>query len=84
MPSFLLSAPAFKGSLINGAFTVELYDFIERCGAVAWIYGHSHRNIDALIGTTQCLSNQLGYVMNGEHRGANGFPAFSAEKWLEV
>ena len=27
-----------------------------------WIYGHSHRNIDKLIGKTQCVSNQLGTV----------------------
>ena len=31
-----------------------------------WIYGHSHRNIDRIIGNTQCVSNQLGYVNHGE------------------
>ena len=32
-----------------------------------WIYGHSHYNKDVLIGNTQCLSNQLGYVSHNEH-----------------
>ena len=27
-----------------------------------WIYGHSHTNIDDVIGSTVCVSNQLGYV----------------------
>gem|GEM_PF-3815210 len=31
----------------------------------------SHRNIDAVIGKTQCVSNQLGYVFSGEHHSFN-------------
>ena len=67
----LLSKPDFKGSRINGAFVSEEHDFIEECGAEYWIYGHSHRNIDGLIGHTQCVSNQLGYVFAGEHSTFN-------------
>lgn len=71
VPSFQLSSPDFKGSRINGAFVADEDVFIENCGADYWIYGHSHRNIDALIGTTQCVSNQLGYVFSGEHQTFN-------------
>ena len=71
VPSFALSSPDFKGSRINGAFVSEEHDFIEECGAEYWIYGHSHRNIDGLIGHTQCVSNQLGYVFAGEHSTFN-------------
>ena len=71
VPSFQLSSQDFKGSRINGAFVADEDDFIENCGADYWIYGHSHRNIDAGIGTTQCVSNQLGYVFSGEHRTFN-------------
>lgn len=67
VPSFLLMSDEFKGSTINGAFTVELGDFIAGSSIKYWIYGHSHRNIDALIGNTQCVSNQLGYVFQNEH-----------------
>ena len=84
VPSYLMSDPAFKGSRINGAFTVEMFGFIEQCGAEAWIYGHSHRNIDAVIGKTRCVSNQLGYVMDGEHLGRNGFSAFAPDKAIEL
>lgn len=67
LPSFQLSSPDFKGSRINGAFVADEDDFIEKCGAQYWIYGHSHRNIDKQIGDTQFVSNQLGYVFSGEH-----------------
>lgn len=71
VPSFELMAEEFKGSSINGAFTVELGDFIAVSRINYWIYGHSHRNIDKQIGNTKCLSNQLGYVFQDEHRSFN-------------
>jgi hypothetical protein len=51
---------------------VELGDFIADSGINCWIYGHSHRNIDAQIGSTRMMSNQLGYISHGEHY-SNGF-----------
>ncbi len=38
----------------------------------AWIYGHSHTNIDTEIGGTRIISNQMGYVFEDEHL-MNGF-----------
>ena len=68
VPSFQLCAPEFEGSELNGAFTVEHEDFIKASGIDYWIYGHSHRNIDKVIGNTPCVSNQLGYVFANEHK----------------
>lgn len=67
VPSFELMSPEFKDSSINGAFTVELGNFIADSPIKYWIYGHSHRNIDKTIGNTRCVSNQLGYVFQNEH-----------------
>jgi predicted phosphodiesterase len=67
VPSFQLASPDFAGSTINGAFTVELEDYIEASPIAYWMYGHSHRNIDKRIGNTLCVSNQLGYVSHNEH-----------------
>ena len=78
VPSQLLTDPMFKGSTINGAFTVELFDFIADSPIEYWIYGHSHRNIDGIIGNTKCVSNQLGYVSHGEHH------SFNPEKMFEI
>lgn len=67
VPSFQLASQDFAGSKINGAFTVELEDYIEASPIEYWIYGHSHRNINKQIGNTQCVCNQLGYVFHNEH-----------------
>lgn len=67
VPSFRMLCPKFKDSKANGAFTVELEDYIEESGVGYWIYGHSHYNIDMRIGNTRCVSNQLGYVIQNEH-----------------
>lgn len=78
VPSFQMLSPEFKNSAANGAFTVELFDYIVDSNINYWIYGHSHRNIDKVIGNTKCLSNQLGYVFSGE----NG--TFEAGKMIEI
>ncbi|MDR1780190.1 MAG: metallophosphoesterase [Tannerella sp.] len=67
VPSFELMSPEFKGSRINGAFTTELGNYIADSPVDVWIYGHSHRNIDKIIGKTLCVSNQLGYISHNEH-----------------
>ena len=67
VPSFLLQCPKFEGSLANGAFMVELKDYIKDSGIDVWIFGHSHYNVDKVIGKTLSLSNQLGYVFHNEH-----------------
>jgi hypothetical protein len=66
VPSYRLMADEFKGSPLNGAFTVELGNYIATSPVEYWIYGHSHRNIDTTIGRTHCVSNQLGYVIQNE------------------
>ena len=80
VPTTLCTAEEFKGSIINGAFTVELGNYIIDTDIDYWIYGHSHRNIDAQIGQTQILSNQLGYVSHSEHL----FNGFNKGKMFEI
>lgn len=64
----LMNYPAqYKGSVLNEAFAVELFELIEKTTPEAWIYGHSHSNTpDFEIGKTRMLTNQLGYVKYGE------------------
>ena len=67
VPSFKFLQEKFKDSKANGAFTVELSDYIEDSDIDYWIYGHSHYNKNLMIGRTRCVSNQLGYVFANEH-----------------
>ena len=79
VPSRLLVAPEFRGSSLESGFTVDLTDYIETSGVDLWVYGHSHRSIEAVIGGTRMASNQMGYVAYGEHRGN-----FSGDKCVEL
>ncbi|MDD3320668.1 MAG: hypothetical protein PHS59_04405 [Paludibacter sp.] len=55
-------------SIFIGAFAVELLDLVKATSPDYWIYGHSHENTpDFEIGKSKLLTNQLGYVMAGEH-----------------
>lgn len=61
-----------RNGTLEPAFTVDLTDYIRTAPIDYWIYGHSHVNVDALIGHTRVTSNQLGYVFRGENEW-NGF-----------
>ena len=78
VPSFQLMSPEFQGSRINGAFTVELADYIATSGIDYWIYGHSHRNIDKTIGSTRCVCNQFGYAFHNENL------TFDRNKYIKI
>ena len=65
-------APHHKGSVLNSAFASEYGELIANSRIDAWIYGHSHTNIDTVIGWTRIISNQMGYVFEDEHL-MNGF-----------
>ena len=72
VPTALCMSEEFKNSRINGAFVVEMHDFIFDHAIDYWIYGHSHRNMPEMeINGTKLLCNQLGYVHHGEHKTFN-------------
>lgn len=78
VPSFRMVCPKFKDSKANGAFIVELEEYIMTSGIDYWIYGHSHYNVDVRIGNTLCISNQLGYVFHNEHL------SFKRDAFIEI
>lgn len=68
VPTFLNYPMKYKGDILNEAFAVELYDLIEPSGVKYWIYGHHHQNVSPfVIGVTNIITNQLGYVRHNEH-----------------
>jgi len=69
LPSNQCNSIEFSGSKLNSAFCTELTDFVEKCSADYWIYGHSHRNLlEFEIGNTKMLTNQLAYVHLNEDK----------------
>lgn len=72
LPTLEVVASHHKGSVLNSAFATELGQLIADSRIDAWIYGHSHTNIDVEINGTKVVGNQMGYVCQNEHI-TNGF-----------
>lgn len=72
LPTLQVVASQHKGSVLNSAFATEYEELIAGSRIDAWIYGHSHTNIDTEIGNTKVICNQMGYVFENEHV-INGF-----------
>jgi len=45
----LNSPPQYKGDLLNEAFAVELFDWVESSNINYWVYGHHHSNTPDLV-----------------------------------
>lgn len=77
VPTLMNYPEKYKGDMLNEAFAVELFNLIETSGPDAWVFGHHHsKTPDFMIGKTQMLTNQLGYVKYGEHRCFNPNKSF--------
>lgn len=79
VPTSLCVAPEHKGSTLNPGFTVDLSEYIQSSDIDLWIYGHSHRSIDASIEKTRIVSNQVGYVAYSECVGS-----FSGDRYVNL
>lgn len=72
VPTFQLIYPEFANKSYSGAFAVELAPYIARSPIDYWIFGHSHYNINTVIGRTHLVCDQLGYIHHGEHKDFAG------------
>lgn len=79
LPSKLCLAPEFKHSDIVNGFVVDLTDYIKKSDIDVWIHGHTHRSVDATIGSTRVVTNQVGYVLYREYK-----ENFNGSKYIEV
>lgn len=78
-PTFLNYPEQYKGDVLNEAFAVELFDWIESSNINYWVYGHHHRNTPEFsIGNSKLITNQLGYVQRNEHL------KFETNKYVEL
>lgn len=46
---------------ISSGFQSDLSHIIDRYSIDAWVYGHTHCNLDTKVGDTRIISNQAGY-----------------------
>jgi predicted phosphodiesterase len=60
-PSPRSESPYHAGSPLNPAFASNLDPLIKQSGIPLWIHGHTHYNVDYVIGSTRVVANQRGY-----------------------
>ena len=60
-PSPRSEAPYHANSPLKPAFASDLDELVEKSRVPLWIHGHTHYNVDYMIGSTRVLSNQRGY-----------------------
>ena len=58
LPTFEVVAPHHKCSVLNSTFATVLRGLIADSRIDAWIYGHSHTNIDSEENGTKVVCNQ--------------------------
>ena len=80
LPTRQVVAAKHLDSEINSAYATELGDYIVDSRIDYWIYGHSHTNIEAIVGGTRLVSNQLGYISAYEHLTSG----FDKGKFIEI
>lgn len=64
IPTALGVAPEFRSSVMaamNHYFCHDMTELIRRRGPKLWIYGHTHRAMDFVLGRTQLVCNPKGY-----------------------
>lgn len=79
LPTLQVVAEERINDSMNNAYVTELGNFIANSRIDYWIYGHSHENINTEIGVTKIISNQLGYLLNGEQ-----IEGFSTSRFIEL
>jgi predicted phosphodiesterase len=60
-PSARSEAPSAANSPLKPAFASNLDWLVEQSGVPLWIHGHTHYNVDYVMGSTRVLTNQRGY-----------------------
>ena len=68
-PSLRSIPQRFLRDELSAAFASHLDALVTASGAMFWIHGHTHHNINYAIGTTTVISNQRGYL----HESVAGF-----------
>jgi Icc-related predicted phosphoesterase len=67
LPDRACIAPQYRGpDVINHYFANNLGDWISDLTDTTWLFGHTHDNVDIVIGDTRVIANPYGYNRN-EH-----------------
>jgi predicted phosphodiesterase len=66
-------APRFIGDALNPGFVNDWEDYVKEVGADLWVFGHTHYDIEVMVGETPVVCAQLGYPMERASTGQTPF-----------
>ncbi len=61
--------PRFRGDSLSPAFGSDLTPLMHRHMPPLWLHGHTHHNVDYMVGPTRVVSHQWGYPNEDVARG---------------
>lgn len=59
--------PTHRADALSAAYASGLDSLVAGSGAALWVHGHTHYNVDYVLGATRVRTNQRGYP--GEDTG---------------
>jgi len=62
LPSYKAISPKFRAAKYNSMFASNLDDIIQKYSMFAWLFGHTHSQINVKIGNTLIKANPRGYL----------------------
>ena len=62
--------PRFRDDSLSPAFASDLTALMKRHAPSLWVHGHTHYNVDYLVGATRVVSHQWGYPAEDVARGS--------------
>lgn len=68
LPAVECISEEFRGpDLLNNYFANDYGDLISYMHDTTWLFGHTHSNVDVVIGDTRCIANPYGYNYNDRY-----------------
>lgn len=68
LPAERSIATQYKGQPTNAFFYCKVDPLVEDRGAAVWVHGHTHEQVDYLLGKTRVVCNPFGYPREGSVR----------------
>ena len=75
LPATECIAPMYRGdtSMLNDYFANNLGHYISGLSNTTWMFGHTHSQVDTIIGNTRLFANPHGYIGYETQRGFEPF-----------
>lgn len=69
LPAIECISEQYRGTdLLNYYFANDYGNLIADMSNTTWVFGHTHDNVDVVLGDTRCIANPYGYNLNKSYK----------------